>query len=91
MEIRIVKELCAIFPVSKIVYEVVKADVDLTSGRISARSGKGFSPVMVAQYWCMEQLEKFAPVRKMYGWQKDGNGSDFAKSRRGIGRKSRRA
>ena len=84
MEIRIVKELCSIFPVSQIVYEVVKADVDLTSGRKSARSGKGFSPVMAAQYWCIEQLEKLAPVKKMYGWQKDGNGTSQIRKYLGL-------
>lgn len=84
MEIRIIKELCSIFPISKIVYEVVKADVDLTSGRKSARSGKGFSPVMAAQYWCIEQLEKVAPVKKMYGWQKDGNGTSQIREYLGL-------
>ena len=84
MEIRIVKELCSIFPISKIVYEVVKADVDLTSGRKSARLGQGFSPVMAAQYWCMEQLEKLAPVKKMYGWQKDGNGTSQIREYLGL-------
>ena len=84
MEIRIIKELCSIFPVSKIVYEVVKADVDLTSGRQSARSGKGFSPVMTGQYWCIERLEKLAPVKKMYGWQKDGNGTSQIREYLGL-------
>lgn len=84
MEIRIVKELCTIFPISLIVYEVVKADVDLTSGRKSARSGKGFSPVMTAQYWCMEQLEHLAPVKKMYGWQPDGNGTSQIREYLGL-------
>ncbi len=84
MEIRIVEELCAIFPIADIVYEVVKADVDLTSGRKKARSGKGFSPVMIAQYWCMEQLAKFAPVTKMYGWQKDGNGTSQIRKYLGL-------
>lgn len=84
MEIRIVKELCAIFPITDIVYEVVKADVDLTSGRKSARTGKGFSPVMTAQYWCMEQLSKFAPVTKMYGWQKNGNGTSQIRKYLGL-------
>ena len=84
MEIRIVKELCAIFPITDIVYEVVKADVDLTSGRSRSRSGKGFSPVMIAQYWCMEQLAKFAPVTKMYGWQKDGNGTSQIRKYLGL-------
>lgn len=84
MEIRIIKELCAVFPITDIVYEVVKADVDLTSGRKSARSGKGFSPVMAAQYWCMEQLTKIAPVTKMYGWQKDGNGTSQIRKYLGL-------
>ena len=84
MEIRIVKELCTIFPLTKIVYEIVKADVDLTSGRQSARLGKGFSPVMTAQYWCIEQLEKLAPVKKMYGWQKDGNGTSQIRKYLGL-------
>lgn len=84
MEIRIVKELCAIFPISKIVFEVVKADVDLTSGRRAARSGKGFSPVMAAQYWCIEQLEKLVLVKKMYGWQKDGNGTSQIRKHLGL-------
>ncbi|MDJ0576113.1 MAG: RRXRR domain-containing protein [Xenococcaceae cyanobacterium MO_234.B1] len=84
MEIRIVKELCAIFPITDIVYEVVKADVDLTSGRKSARSGKGFSPVMAAQYWCMEQLAKLAPVTPMYGWQKNGNGTSQIRKYLGL-------
>ena len=84
MEIRIVKELCNIFPISKIVFEVVRADVDLTSGRKSARSGKGFSPVMAAQYWCIEQLEKLSPVKKIYGWQKDGNGTSQIRKYLGL-------
>ena len=84
MEIRVIKELCNLFPITDIVYEVVKADVDLTSGRGSARSGKGFSPVMAAQYWCIEQLEKFALVTKMYGWQKDGNGTSQIRKHLGL-------
>ena len=84
MEIRIVKELCSIFPVADIVYEVVKADVDLTSGRKGAKSGKGFSPVMAAQYWCMEQLSKFASVTPMCGWQKDGNGTSQIRKYLGL-------
>ena len=84
MEIRIIKELCNLFLITNIVYEVVKADVDLTSGRKGAKSGKGFSPVMTAQYWCIEQLAKFAPVTKRYGWQKDGNGTSQIRKYLGL-------
>lgn len=69
LEQRVIKELFAIFPISKIVYEYVKADVDLTSGRKRARSGRGFSAVMVGQKWAIEQLEKLAPVETRFGYQ----------------------
>lgn len=69
LELRVVKELANIFPISKIVWEYVKADVDLTSGRKGAKSGKGFSPVMVGQRWMLEQLETIALVVKLEGWQ----------------------
>lgn len=69
LEFRIVSELCKIYPVSEIRYEYVRADVDLTSGRKKARSGKGFSAVMVGQRWMLKQLEQFAPVVKIEGYQ----------------------
>lgn len=69
LEIRVVSELAQLFPISEIVYEYVKADVDLTSGRRKARSGAGFSAVMVGQKWAIEQLSKIAPVRTLLGWQ----------------------
>lgn len=75
LEIRIVAELCKILPVSHIVYEIVKADIDLTSGRKGTKSGKGFSVVMVGQKWMLQQLRQFAPVVTREGWQKDGNGT----------------
>ncbi len=84
MEIRVAKELCSIFPIQEIVYEVVKADVDLTSGRKSAKSGKGFSPVMAGQYWCIKRLSRLAPVKKMHGWQKDGNGTSQIRKYLGL-------
>ena len=69
LELRIVKELIELFPITEIVYEYVKADVDLTSGRKKARSGKGFSPVMVGQKWMWEQLWQIAPTHTLEGWK----------------------
>lgn len=58
LELRVVRELCRILPVTKIVYEYVKA-----------RGNSGFSPVMVGQRWVIEQLSELAPVVTQYGWQ----------------------
>lgn len=69
LELRIVSELCKIYPVTEIRYEYVRADVDKTSGRRGAKSGKGFSPVMVGQGWVLQQLERLAPVVKIEGYQ----------------------
>jgi len=69
LELRTVVELGKIFPIAKIVYEYVRADVDLTSGRKKARSGRGFSPLMVGQKWMLEQLSKLAPTSTLYGWE----------------------
>lgn len=69
LELRIISELCKIYPVTEIRYEYVRADVDKTSGRKQAKSGKGFSPVMVGQAWMLEQLGKIAPVVKIDGYQ----------------------
>jgi hypothetical protein len=69
LEIRIVSELCKIYPVAEIRFEYVKADVDLTSGRKKARSGKGFSAVMVGQKWAIAQLNRLAPVVTIFGYQ----------------------
>ena len=84
MEIRVVSELAKIFPITSIVYEVVKADVDKTSGRKGARSGVGFSPVMQAQYWAIEQLKSIATVVVRHGWQKDGNGTSQIRNFLGL-------
>jgi hypothetical protein len=43
--------------------------VDLTSGRKKAKSGKGFSAVMVGQKWMFKELANFAPVIKVEGYQ----------------------
>lgn len=84
LEIRIVKELATLFPLTAIGYEKVRADVDLTSGRKGARSGKGFSPVMVSQAWAVEQMSQIAPVYTRYGWQSDGNGTSQLRTALGL-------
>ena len=59
LEYRVVKELSRLFPISSIIYEIVKAKGD-----------KGFSPVMVSQKVMTEQwLPKIAPVTTKYGWE----------------------
>ena len=59
LEYRIVKELADLFPLSSIIYEIVKAKGD-----------KGFSPVMVGQEVVTEQwLPQIAPVTTKYGWE----------------------
>lgn len=69
LELRVIKELCRIYPVSDIYFEYVKADVDLTSGRKGAKPGKGFSPVMVGQRYMVDWLSQLAPVHSIYGWE----------------------
>lgn len=58
MELRVVKEVIQLFPVSQIVYEVVKA-----------KGNKAFSPVMVGQSQMLEWLKKLVPVITREGWQ----------------------
>jgi hypothetical protein len=58
LELRIVSELCKIYPISEIRYEYVKAS-----------GNKGFSPVMVGQKWMLIQLTDFAPVSTIFGWE----------------------
>src|ERR671933_360426 len=74
LELRVVRELSKIFPLTAIGYERVKADIDRTK-RKSAKSGKGFSPVMNGQLWAISQMETIAPVFVREGWQKNGNGT----------------
>lgn len=58
LELRVLKELTKIYPLTTAVWEVVVA-----------RGDKGFSPVMVGQYWAIEQLKKLLPVVTQKGWQ----------------------
>lgn len=69
LELRVVSELTKIYPITDIYFEYIKADVDLTSGRKGAKSGKGFSSVMVGQKWAIEQLSQLATVHTRFGWQ----------------------
>lgn len=57
-ELRVVTELCRLFPVSKIVYESVKA-----------RGSKSFSPVMVGQKVMLGWLSKLATIETQLGYQ----------------------
>ncbi|MGQ4646515.1 RRXRR domain-containing protein [Lyngbya aestuarii] len=83
LELRVVRELSKIFPLTAIVYERVKADVDRTK-RKSAKSGKGFSPVMSGQNWAIAQMETIAPVLVREGWQKNGNGTSQIRKHLGL-------
>ena len=58
LELRVVKELLTIYPITSIVYEVVKAS-----------GSKSFSPVMVGQYYMLSQLEALRPTYQKYGWE----------------------
>ncbi|NET03280.1 MAG: hypothetical protein F6K09_05885 [Merismopedia sp. SIO2A8] len=75
LELRVVKELMQVYPISTIHYELVMADVDKTSGRKGAKSGVGFSPVMVGQKQMLRWLSNLANVVTHKGWQKDCNGT----------------
>jgi hypothetical protein len=83
LELRVVKELSKIFPVTAIGYERVRADVDRTK-RKTAKSGKGFSPVMSGQNWAIAQMETVAPVFVREGWQKNGNGTSQLRKHLGL-------
>lgn len=69
MEQRVIQEVMRLFPVSVVIWEMVKADIDLTSGRRKARSGKGFSPVMLKQAMMLRWLQQFTPIQERHGWE----------------------
>ncbi len=59
LEYRVVKELSELFPITSIIYEIIKA-----------KGNKGFSPVMVGQKVMTEQwLPEIAPVTTKFGWE----------------------
>jgi hypothetical protein len=62
LELRVVKELLRIFPVSHIRYEIIKA-------RIQNGKGKGFSPAMVGRHVMLDWLEQLHPTTTQEGWQ----------------------
>lgn len=62
LELRVVKELLKIYPISHIRYEYIKA-------RTEKGKGKGFSPAMVGQKVMLEWLEQLRPLHIQEGWQ----------------------
>jgi hypothetical protein len=58
LELRVIKELIKLYPLTTLVWEVVVAT-----------GNKGFSPVMVGQYWAIDQLKNLLPVVTKEGWQ----------------------
>jgi len=57
-ELRVVKELIKLFPISHIVYEIIKA-----------KGNSGFSPVMVGQRVMISWLEEICPVETKLGFE----------------------
>lgn len=62
LELRVVKELLQIYPISHIRYEYIKA-------RTENGKGKGFSPAMVGQKIMLEWLKQLRPTEIQEGWQ----------------------
>lgn len=89
LELRVISELCKLYPVKAIVVEKVRADVNLTSGRKGAVGGKSFSPVMIGQTFLLKELALFAPVTTREGWQKDGNGTSQIRRYLGLGKEKK--
>ncbi|MEL6930131.1 MAG: RRXRR domain-containing protein [Cyanobacteria bacterium J06600_6] len=58
LELRIIRELTKLLPVTEVVCEYVQA-----------RGNKGFSPVMVGQKWMLKQLSNIAPTHTLEGWK----------------------
>ncbi len=59
LEIGLIQKLSFIYPISCVAWE-----------KVVAKGSKGFSPVMQAQYWAIEQLEDYGlEVYKLEGWE----------------------
>ena len=65
LKIRVVKVLAAIFPISHIGIEDIKA----MTKRGCKTWNTSFSPLEVGKLWCYSELEKIAPVTKFCGYQ----------------------
>jgi hypothetical protein len=57
-ELRLVRELMRLFPISQIVYEYIEA-----------RGNQSFSPVMVGQKVMLAWLRQLAPTSTQFGWE----------------------
>jgi RRXRR protein len=62
LELRVVKELLRIYPISHIRHEIIKA-------RTSNGKGKGFSRAMIGQKIMLSWLEQLRPTITQEGWQ----------------------
>lgn len=62
LELRVVKELLNIYPISHIRYEYIKT-------RTENGKGKGFSPAMVGQKVMLQWVEQLRPTTIQEGWQ----------------------
>jgi RRXRR protein len=58
LELRVIQELIKIYPVTQIIYELVKA-----------KAIKSFAPVMSSQYWMIKELNKILPTETLKGWE----------------------
>jgi hypothetical protein len=58
LEYRVLTELRKIYPITEVVYEVVKAN-----------GSKSFSPVMVGQKWQINRISKILPITIREGWE----------------------
>jgi hypothetical protein len=63
-KIRVVKVYAAIFPISRIGIEDIKA----VTKKGCKRWNTSFSPLEVGKYWCYSELEKIAPVTAFDGF-----------------------
>jgi len=63
LELRVVRELAKICPITEIAIE------DIAFDHRNKRYGKFFSQVEIGKKWLVAELEKIAPVRLFRGWQ----------------------